>query len=380
MKDKTIIITAPYFPPQGGGLERYAQEVATRLSRDFSWRVVIVTSDTSIKDDKKEIMEDMTIYRLKPDIRISNTPISLTWVWKIQAIIDEEKPDVINIHTPVPGLGYMASLAGRKIPQVVTYHTGSMKKGNFLDPIIYIYERFLLRPMLQRAKTIICSSDFVREGFLADYDAKSVTITPGVDCTLFHPGSEEDAGAPSLIFIAKMDRGTEYKGLATLLEAMKILGDKGRNIRLDVIGDGEMRSGYERYARTIGLGDKVIFHGSLQGQVLAEEYKKAGIFVLPTSNDSQPLVLLEAMASGLAIISTRIGGIPKMVADGKEALLISPKQPQLLAESIVRLLDDEDLRQRLGKNARERAVEAFDWQNRLNIYNDILQQATQQHL
>lgn len=372
---KTILITAPYFPPEGGGLERYALQVARFLKRDYDWHVVVVCSNENNKDDTEEVLEDMKIYRLGRDARFSNTPLGFGWCGKIRKIIRNEKPDVINIQTPVPGLGDITSFIGRNIPQVITYHTSSMRKGNYLDLLILAYEKLALGFMLRRGKGIVCSSDFVRSDFLKKYTNKSITITPGVDAEYFAPDYKMRKQSPTVLFVAKLERGQEYKGLETLLDAMKILKKEFPAIRLTVAGDGNLKSEYETYAAQNDLKSDVTFLGHLEGRELVKAYQEADVFALPTSNDSQPLVVLEAMAAGLPVVSTKIGGIPTMITDNEEGFLIEPHNPQILADKIGILLRDPQLRERFSKAARARAVEDFSWQRRMERYDAVLERA-----
>lgn len=373
--NKTILITAPYFPPEGGGLERYALQVARLLGRDYGWRAVVVCSQENPGGDSVEEMEGVKIYRLARDVRFSNTPIGFGWSGKIRRIIENEKPDVINIHTPVPGLGDIASFAGRDIPQVVTYHTGSMRKGNYLDALILPYERIMLASMLRRARAVICSSDFVRANFLKKYAKKSETITPGVDADLFAPAADRLKRSREVLFVANLEKGQEYKGLKTLLDAMKILQKSIPDIKLIVAGDGSLRSEYENYALQNGLRANVKFRGRLEGEELLRSYREASVFSLPTANDSQPLVILEAMAAGLPVVSTRIGGIPDMVEDSIEGFLIGPNEPRSLADKISLLLRDPQLREKFAKAARARAMRDFSWQERMRRYDEVLERA-----
>jgi glycosyltransferase involved in cell wall biosynthesis len=375
--EKTILITSPYFPPAGGGLERYALQVATYLNRDFGWRVVMVCSNDDWNGDKKEELSNMTVYHLARDMRVSNTPFALEWGKKMKKVIGDEKPDIINIHTPVPGLGDIASFVGRNIPQVVTYHTGSMKKGNHLDLFISPYERLVLPLMLRRAQAIICSSDFVRSDFLKRYEGKSETVTPGVNAEFFVPTEEKEAGNRTMIFVAKLESGQEYKGLKELLDALAILKELIPDMRLIVAGDGDMRKEYESYAEDIGVKDMTDFRGNLDRKRLRAAYQEARVFALPTSNDSQPLVILEAMSSGLPIVSTRIGGIPAMVEDGGEGLLVEPHDTIALADSIRILFQDPELQGRFSRNARKRAEDEFSWKSRMKRYDGILERALQ---
>jgi len=372
---KTILITAPYFPPEGGGLERYALQIARLLNRDYGWRVVVVCANENAGKDIIDETEEIKIYRLSRDIRPSNTPLGFGWFGKIKKIIAEEKPDIINIQTPVPGLGDMTSWIGKNIPQVVTYHTGSMHKGNYLDFFILTYEKVLLGFMLRRAKCIICSSDFVRMDFLKKYTSKSETITPGVDAKFFAPDPEIHKQDANVLFVANLERGQEHKGLKTLLDSMKILKKEFPTIRLTVVGDGNLKSEYETYAVNNDLESKVTFCGRLEGRELLKAYQKANIFALPTSNDSQPLVVLEAMASGLPVVSTCIGGIPTMIENGKEGFLIKPNSPQILANKLAELLRDPQLREKFSEAARGRVVKDFSWQRRMEKYNEMLENA-----
>jgi len=373
--EKTILITTPYFPPEGGGLERYALQIARLLNRDYGWRVVVVCANENLGKDIIEEIEGIKIYRLSRDIRLSNTPLGFGWYGKIKKIIKKEKPDVINVQTPVPGLGDMTSWIGNNLPQVVTYHTGSMRKGNYLDLFILAYEKTLLGFMLRRAKYIICSSDFVRMDFLKKYTSKSATITPGVDAEFFAPDPEIHKQDTNVLFVANLERGQEYKGLKTLLDAMKILKKEFPTIKLTVAGDGNLKSEYEAYAAKNDLKSDVIFRGRLEGRELLKAYQKADVFALPTSNDSQPLVILEAMAVGLPVVSTCIGGIPTMIENGKEGFLIKPNSPQILANKLAELLRNPQLRERFSEAARERVVEDFSWQKRMEKYNEILEKA-----
>ena len=373
MNRKTVIITTPYFPPQGGGLERYALQIARLLGRDYDWRVIMISSDKS-KADSVENKDGITVYKLKCDYRISNTPVGLGWYRKIRDIIAKENPDLINIHTPVPGLGDIASFAGRNIPQVITYHTGSMKKGKpLVDLALGAYESTILKIMLGRAEKIICSSDSIRFGFLKKYAAKSATVTPGVDCGLFSPDPKKTAEKKTLLFVAKLENGQEYKGLRTLIDALQILQKNIPEIKLKVAGDGDMKEWYKNYAEKCGLGKNIDFLGNLEDRRLIELYQSGSMLVLPTAKDSYPLAVLESMSCGLPVISTTIGGIPEMVENGKEGFLIQPGKPLELAEKIREITTNPSLQKRFSEAARTKAVRFFGWDERIRRYEEILE-------
>src|SRR5258708_5408001 len=304
--EQTVAIVAPYFPPHGGGLERYAYEIMSLLKKDFNWRVVVITSGEQNGKDMKEELDGLTIYRLSYHHKLSNTPFSFSWFRKIKHIMAAESPDLLNIHMPVPGIGDVAALVARKKPTVITYHAGSMIKQDapFHNVLIWLYEHGPLQILLCHADRIICSSNFVRLGFLRRYTYKSTTITPAVDSEIFHPDPARKTENPTIVFAAGLGHAEQHKGLRTLIDAMKILQKTLPNVRLVVVGDGDMKNKYEAQARELKLENEVTFLGRLSGKSLVEAYQQGNVFVLPSSNESFSMVILEAMACGLTVAST----------------------------------------------------------------------------
>lgn len=373
--ERTIVVVTPYFPPYGGGLERYAHEIASRLHKDYKWRVVVITSGTQRGVDEQQEMGALTVYRLSYRWKFSNTPFSFGWFRKIRRILSQEKPDILNIHAPVPGLGDIASMVGGKRPQVITYHTGSMHKGRALpDFFIWLYENIFLRILLRRANHIICSSDFVRLNFLRKYEFKSSTLTPGVLNEVFRPAPEHKSTHPSIIFVAGLGRAEQYKGLSTLLESVAILKKTIPDVQLIVIGDGDMRPEYEQAARQRGIETAIVFRGRLAGVELTRAYQEGHVFALPSSNDSSPMTIIEAMSSGLPVVSTNIGGIPALVKDGENGFLIVPGNAIVLAEKLALILLDTKLAEKIGHINRAKAINGFSWESRIAEYDDILKE------
>ncbi len=366
---KTIVITTPYFLPYGGGLEKYAYEIAIRLLKEFGWRVVIITSGEQ-KTDIKEEMDGLIVYRLSYSFKFSNTPFSFSWSRKIRKILREENPCVINIHTPVPGIGDVTSSVSEKTPIIVTYHAGSMRKGKLLpDIFVWLYEHGLLKTLLNRADRIVCTSDFLRFNFLDHYLEKSTTITPGVDSEFFKPNGKKSL-SPVILFVAGLNRSEKYKGLDTLLHAVQIVHKKIPSLTLEVVGDGDMKSEYEKLAEDLDIRNVVHFKGRLTGRILAEEYQRATAFILSSSNESFSMVVLEAMSSGLPVVATNVGGLLTLVDDGKTGFLVPPNNPEALAENIIETLTG-NRSAKFGELGRDKAVKDFQWNSRARSYDTL---------
>lgn len=373
---KTVLVTTAYFPPNAGGSARYAFESSVRLANEYDWKVFVVATNRSPKDTREE-MRGMEIHRLSFSKIISNTPVDLLWIWKIRKLIKETKPEVIVIHTPVIGIGDIASFWAGRIPTIVVYHTcGSMVKNDssFLDVFIKIYERLFLHLMFKRAQSIVCSSDFVRFNFLRRYMKKSITLASAVDHETFVPDESKKPSSPTVLFVSNLNSSEKYKGLSVLLEAFKILIFKIPEIKLKIVGDGDMLEAYKIFVQKNGLANNVEFLGKLSGKDLTEAYQKAHIFALPTSYDSLPNVVLEAMSTGLPIVTTSIGDLPLVVAgDEKAGFIVSPITPQGFAEKIQKLFEDQDLYQEFSKNSRKVILEKMSWHKRAEGFDEVMQ-------
>jgi len=370
---KTAIFVAPYFPPMGGGLERYTYKIGKNLSETHGWRIVIITSGERYGKDVKEEFEGLTVYRLSYQYKLSNTPFSFDWFKKIKVIFAEEKADLINIHMPVPGIGDIAGMAAGKKPLLVTYHSGTMHKNKMRDDIfIWLYEHGPLKALLRRADRIICSSDFIRFEFLKHYIYKSITIMPGVDTDFFMPDPKKKAGDPTLLFVAGLAWSQEQKGLNILLDAMRIALKTIPTLKLTVVGGGNIKDEYNAYAHELGIEDAMNFTGRLDGADILAPYQSAHVFVLPSLNEGLGMVILEAMACELPPVATNVGGIPSIINDGKDGFLIPPRDPEALAKKIIDVFNDPARATAIGKAVREKMVNEFNWEARAALYDQVL--------
>jgi glycosyltransferase involved in cell wall biosynthesis len=376
MRLPKVLLVVSYFPPHKGGMEFFAANIAEQLSQKHAWEVTVVTTGEGRETEIEAGSDHLRVYRLPYWHKLSNSPLSLGWFWRVRRIIKAESPDLLNIHTPVPGLGDIASAVAGDRPVVVNYHMGTLrKKKSYLNSIIWIYEHLLLRPMLYKARVIISSSDYVRDGFLAGFKYKVQTITPAVDAELFHPAAAA-VDAPRIIFVGSLNKSDQHKNLRALLAACQELRAVIPALQLTVVGDGDGRSMYEDAAASMGVRDITTFAGWLERNALAEAYRAATVFVLPSTNDSFPLVITEAMASGLPVISTRVGGIPTLVDDEVDGLLVAPADAVELVGALHRVLTDKNLANRLGKAGRDKAIHSLSWSSRAEmtdrVFRDVL--------
>jgi glycosyltransferase involved in cell wall biosynthesis len=156
------------------------------------------------------------------------------------------------------------------------------------------------------------------------------------------------------------------KGIEYLLQALPLLRTS-RPVQLTLVGSRDKYPGYQMrldtLVKSLGLADKVTWAGHVPRQQLGEHFSQADIFVLPTLSEGTPRVLLEAMASGVPLVASRVGGIPSAVTDGQNGLLVEAKDPQALAQALDRLVADAQLRRKLIVSgydfARQNTIDRF---------------------
>lgn len=216
---------------------------------------------------------------------------------------------------------------------------------------------------VEEADAVVCISDFCRSQLMAlvgeRHWGKLEVVHCGIDVDAFAPATEpRPDDAPLSVLV--LGRLVPEKGQALLLEAVAALRAAGRDVRLTVLGDGPDRGRLERLADRLGLRDVVHFGGAVPQTETAAWYQAADVFCLPSFAEGVPVVLMEAMATGLPVVTTRIAGIPELVEDGVSGRLVPPGRADLLASALAELADDPALRRRMGEAGRRAVCEEFD--------------------
>jgi glycogen synthase len=184
-------------------------------------------------------------------------------------------------------------------------------------------------------------------------------IPPGVNASLFEGPFEDpfaNIGRPRVLFVGRL---APQKGVRALVAAAGLLKDPRAQVLL--VGDGPERPKLEKEAKRLGVGDRLHFVGFLAHDQLPAVMSHADLLVLPSLYEELGTVLLEAMQAGLPVVASKTGGIPDVIEDGVNGLLVPPSEPEALAHAINRLLADRKLARRLSEGAHERAKD-YDWE------------------
>jgi len=207
-----------------------------------------------------------------------------------------------------------------------------------------------------------------KEVLKTDYGYDSIVTYNGLDTGDFADLPEKKGVDPTVLFVGGLE---PRKGLEYLLHAMEFVIDVLPSTRLIAVGKTGFRgtdewAWFSRLADRLGIGEHMDFNESVDQKTLLGFYSECDVLVLPSKTEGWGLSLMEAMACGKPVVASRTGGIPELVRDGTDGILVRPGDVRGLADSIVKLLKDPDLRKEMGRNGMSR-VREFSWDDTAKV-------------
>lgn len=227
----------------------------------------------------------------------------------------------------------------------------------FSDPRGFHLKEKIAASDFVRAISYYARSQIMLHAAAEDWE-KIEVVHMAVDPGVFSPRPFRENPAP--LEIICVGRLAPVKAQRVLLSAIGILAAAGRNVLLHVVGGGPDRDALEKYAAKLGIRTSVVFHGFTPQEKLEELYRRADVFALASFAEGLPGVLMEAMAMEIPCVSTGITGVPELIRDGVDGLLVPPSDAGAFASALARLMDDPGLRRRMGTAGRQRILEKFN--------------------
>lgn len=229
--------------------------------------------------------------------------------------------------------------------------------SEFFDP-----EGFRIREKVAAAELVSGISYFCRSQIMlwsSPSDWRKIEVVPlGIDISGWQSATFRERPAPfELISVGRL---ADVKGYPLLLEAVVLLVAEGRHVRLRLVGDGPDSRQLQERARRLGIADRVIFDGWKNQDELRQLYAASDLCVLSSFAEGVPVILMEAMATGVPCVAPRITGIPELIRDGVEGLLVTPANVADLASAIGSLMDNPELRRQMATRSRQRIADRYE--------------------
>jgi len=371
-----MIMSAPFPPEEGIG--NYVYGLSSKLI-NLGHKVTIITRGNLFKT-RREFIDDICV--IKPPFfplypfHIQFHGLFLNRIFKKM----EEEFDIVHIHSP------LSPLISTSLPVIATIHTPMLidtkKRTDETKDIRARIEQLMGRyisfhiemDLIERANTITTVAHSVamelREYGLNSKDVE--VIGNGVDEKVFTP-IKNKVDEKYILYSGRLDY---RKGLFDLIESSKIICQVHPELSFVITGKGILVDKLKRRVNESGLKNNFNFVGFVSREKLIQLYQQATIYVLPSHYEGLPTVLLEAMACGCPVVATSVSGNLDVLTQGHDGILVPPKSPDKIAEAVLKLLDDEKMRNTLGINARNTIENRFTWsiisKKFLHFYNSLI--------
>jgi glycosyltransferase involved in cell wall biosynthesis len=287
-------------------------------------------------------------------------------VWKI---CRQERIDILHVHWPFPH-GLMALLpAWLSDVKVVS----SCHSAEFALAVKNKLSTSLLALSLRKSDIITANSSYTANLVSGVAQRKAEIIPWGATVKVEPSASPAAQTIPLLLFSGRL---VERKGVNFLLRAMPAILAR-RPVRLVITGDGDYRREWEDLAAELGLNGTVTFTGFVTNEELSALFRSCSVYVHPAIYDSRGdteglgVVLVEALSNRKPVVASRVGGIVDVIRDGETGLLVPQKDPEAIAKTVLRLLENPDYAQRLGEQGCAYATDYFNWDRIIDQYEAI---------
>lgn len=364
-----VVFLTPEYPQYCGGIGYYVYYL-TRELRNFGIKCIII-----IRGKKDQFYKDdgIPVYELgAPGIPPFNFPI---FKKRIENLLKKIHADILNIHSS--SMPFIET----KMPIVVTAHCCMAEATKlFYRPIkdleaiyrnilfpIYLYVE---KKLVKRCHVLTVVSHSMQREFFMHYNVNSQVVFNGVDIHRFNVDAKDKDN--TILFTGMLRIG---KGILDLIEASPKIVKRCPGVVIKVIGKGPLKKYFIKRLQKHQIECiQVIEH--LPHSELIQHYQKSLLYVLPSYSEGLPTTILEAMACGLPVVATNVGGIPDLIENGINGFLFPPRSPNILADKVCVIMQNQSLREEMGRNGRQKVENQFTWTHVANrfvqIYNDLI--------
>ena len=371
MRKIKVVMLGPYFHEMGG-VTMHIRKLVKCLAHRDDIELHLVTIGTKNEESEKD---NLNIHMIKKRIPYPFSIPSLVWVLKHKII--ETNPDIVHAQGSFVLYSTAAALVRNEYPTLLTVHGIVAKEIKFYRGIGFIFGVLLHKPnerdVVAKIQNIIAVSLHVKNVISNMTKSKIHIIPNGIDFEdIQNVEPHKSIEHPSILFIGGL---VKLKSADLLIKAIPIIKKSIQNIRVFIGGAGPQEKELKNLVKELNIEENVKFLGFVSGDEKYSYYKSADICVFPSVYETFCIVCLEAMACGKPVVASDVGGIPFVVENGKTGFLFERGNVNELAEKVIILLKNKELRKKMGEAGRERAKE-FTWdkiaEQTVEVYREIL--------
>jgi glycosyltransferase involved in cell wall biosynthesis len=398
MAHKVCFISPEYWPLTGG-TGAYVYYLSNELLKN-GYRIHVITGSNQTQDIQVNPQLDVSFLKIPKMPIIKSFLLAANSNRKLNSVRDTAHIDIVHPQLPLTPNFAVPPNFGKTL--VCTVH--STWKGeaeairgepysrlNANEKFLVSFNwflRFFEEGMLARARKIIAVSHFTKWELTNYYKIpahKIQVIHNGVDIKKFQPAVDKRKVKvamglnPDDLAIVSVGRLYARKGLFTLIESMPDIIKKFSKAKFIISGKGQSDEMHKlnAYAERLGVRGNIVFTGYTPDRELPKLYQAADVFAFSTFYEHHPFAVLEALATGLPVVTTIVGGIPETIDSGKNGYLVEPFNPRQFSEKILRLLENPAEAQEMGKKARQTVEQQLDWRivvkEAMKVYDKALE-------
>lgn len=337
-----------------GGTQRYAIHLLKHLSKDlFKAELWVLRGGSDMVPAAEEA--GISIRHLSHDTRVS--PASLA---ALARRLLTDRPEILYTLTVVPNI--WGRVFGRiaRVPVVVSGYRNLLPRQ---------HERWLWR----LSDKIICNAEILKRVMVSKFlvDPERIAVVPNaVDTDFFKPKQDESRKSKTVLFMGRL---VAEKDPLNLLEGFRLAAREVPDATLDIVGNGPLKPKIEERIRDYYLESRIRLLPATAD--VRPAFSKASVFTLPSASEASPNVVIEAMAMGLPVVGTRVGGIPELIENGRTGILVNPGDPRGLADALTSLLTSNDRGSEMGQAGRKRVLAHHSLEYMVSRTEEVLLEA-----
>jgi L-malate glycosyltransferase len=362
------------FPPIGGGAGNANLEILRQFSKHKIISIDLITSSPDKKDRIENFSDNIKIHKLdvqKKEIQYWTAREVLSYTIKsffyAKKLMKQKKYDVCHCFFAMP-CGMIAYLLRNRIRYIVSLRGSDVPGFNERLKFSYFFQKPIIREVWDKAEYVVANSQGLKELALKTNPKQEVSIIyNGIDTSKFYPGIKKQKKDITILCVSRL---IPRKGLNYLIDAIPAILKQNENIKLIIAGEGPEKKNLEKQAAQYNIKSKIDFLGYVSHEDLPAIYFKSDIFILPSLHEGMSNTILEAMASGLPIITTNTGGTKELI--NENGIIIEKNSPADISAAVIKLIKDTKLRKEMSFCSRELS-QKLSWgkiaEDYLKLYN-----------
>jgi len=353
------------FPPIGGGAGKAHLSQLNEYTKTNELKIDVLTAAPKPGFTREQFSDNITIYKVglhKKNLHFWRKIEVLEWLFKAQyhyrKLLRENNYDLVHAFFGFP-TAWLCFRSANKLPYIISLRGSDVPGKHARLKLDYKILAPVFKAIWKKAFALIACSQGLKDRALQFMPSAAIdVITNGIDLNMFHPA--QNGKSFQQLKLLTVGRLSVTKRFEMLIDAVEILHKAGCNLRLTIAGGGAMLNRLKQIVSQKNLTDIIDVKGRIESDLMPDLYRQNDIFVSASMQEGMSNAMLEAMASGLPIITTRCEGVDELITDN--GIVIEQARPEAIADEIKKLADDKTGYELMCKTAGKKA-EQFGWDN-----------------